>query len=191
VVLCMHVYAYNKTAEFNDAVAHEFGNQINQSNQQNSSFANSIANSVNESQRMPPFPPDHRRVDREFVSSAQHRASWIFGILMTVSAIGVVLPIVAGIMLHRLSSARAIAQAQESALSVLTTADEKRIIKLLQSKGGALTQSELVIETGLTKVKVHRVIVRLQSLGLVEKHAYGMTNKIVLSSDLQSDLQSE
>jgi len=62
----------------------------------------------------------------------------------------------------------------------MLTPEEKVVIKLLKENDGELTQSELVTRTKLSKVKVHRVIKRLESLNVVSKYPYGVTNKIKL-----------
>ena len=58
--------------------------------------------------------------------------------------------------------------------------NEKLIIAELENHGGELTQSELVKNTGLSKVNIHRIVKRLESLNMVNKLSYGMTNKIKL-----------
>ena len=58
--------------------------------------------------------------------------------------------------------------------------DEKIVIKELERNEGELTQSDLVRKTKLSKVKVHRIIKRLESLFIVSKYPYGVTNKIKL-----------
>lgn len=56
--------------------------------------------------------------------------------------------------------------------------DEKIVVELLKESSGTLTQSELVKKSGLNKLKVSRVIKKLESLHFIEKYPYGMTNKI-------------
>ncbi|MBI3035785.1 MarR family transcriptional regulator [Candidatus Woesearchaeota archaeon] len=65
--------------------------------------------------------------------------------------------------------------------------DEKIAIGELEKNNGALTQSELVRNTGLSKVKVHRIVKRLESLGIVKKYPYGVTNKIKLEKILDDE----
>jgi len=54
----------------------------------------------------------------------------------------------------------------------------------LRSSHYESTQSRLAKETGLGKVQVHRAIKRLEAKGLIEKHDYGLTNKILLKKEL-------
>ena len=62
--------------------------------------------------------------------------------------------------------------------------DEKKVIEALKNSGSEMAQSKIAFETGLNKVQVHRAVKRLESKGLIEKHQYGLTNKIVLKKGL-------
>lgn len=55
------------------------------------------------------------------------------------------------------------------------------------TNNGELTQSDLVRKTKLSKVKVHRIVKRLESLGIVSKYPYGITNKIKLEKSLYEE----
>jgi len=69
---------------------------------------------------------------------------------------------------------------KNSAVNELLLPDEKKVISAITSYGSALTQSKIVLETGLSKVQAHRAIKKLESKGIVEKHQYGSTNKILM-----------
>ncbi|MBI4044980.1 MAG: winged helix-turn-helix transcriptional regulator [Candidatus Diapherotrites archaeon] len=71
---------------------------------------------------------------------------------------------------------------QETANNLLLP-DEKAIIEALKKSGFESTQAGLSKETGLNKVQVHRAIKRLESKGVLEKHGYGLTNKIILKKE--------
>jgi uncharacterized membrane protein len=58
--------------------------------------------------------------------------------------------------------------------------DEQRIISLLEGNNVELTQSELVMKSELSKLKVSRTLQRLESRGIITKYRYGVTNKIML-----------
>ena len=58
--------------------------------------------------------------------------------------------------------------------------DEKNAMNLIIDAKGSVFQSELVSKTGLTKVKVTRVLDRLEGKGLIERKRRGMTNVVVL-----------
>ncbi len=75
----------------------------------------------------------------------------------------------------------------KSLIDTMTTPEEKLILKELEEAGGELTQSELVRNTKLSKVKVHRIIKRLEGLEIISKYPYGVTNKIKLEKKLMEE----
>ncbi len=58
--------------------------------------------------------------------------------------------------------------------------DEKDIFKEILEEKGTVFQSELVEKTGLSKVKITRVLDRLEGKGLIERKRRGMTNIVIL-----------
>ena len=108
----------------------------------------------------------------------------------------IVLPLAGGIMLIvsalRLlnSSQRRIARAsgrkgrvaqKEKAINVFLNPDEKRVIGIVKaSKGGAL-QSDIVIKSGFSKVKAHRILKGLENKNLIKRGRFGITNKVILN----------
>jgi len=62
--------------------------------------------------------------------------------------------------------------------------DEKRIFELLAKSSDGLTQSKLTLESGLGKVKVSRIVSKLEEKGIIDKHKYGATNKIFLKDKM-------
>ena len=72
-----------------------------------------------------------------------------------------------------------------SALRLLS-GDEASVMKALAKSGGSLSQAGIVKATGLSKVKVFRVIARMLSRGLVEKESSGKTNIIHISRDIRN-----
>ena len=63
--------------------------------------------------------------------------------------------------------------------------DQKRILKNLIESKGRTTQSALVKNTKLSRVKISRCLNQLENKKIVEKTKNGMTNEIVLSADLK------
>jgi len=61
--------------------------------------------------------------------------------------------------------------------------EARQIIDILEQNGGKLPQSELVKRSNIDKLKVSRIIKKLESMDLVKKHPYGMTNLVVLIRD--------
>ena len=62
--------------------------------------------------------------------------------------------------------------------------NEMKIYNLLTHSNSGLTQSKITLESGLSKVQVHRVIKKLEDKGLIEKHKYGATNKLFLKDKM-------
>lgn len=100
---------------------------------------------------------------------------------------GSLISVLAGISLMNLLRAKESKELKREMIDSMVMPDEKIVIKELEKNNGYLTQSELVASTGLTKVKIHRIIKRLESLGIVSKYPYGVTNKIKLEKILYED----
>lgn len=58
--------------------------------------------------------------------------------------------------------------------------DEKRIVSLLQERQGSVFQSDVIKLTGFTKVKVSRILDKMENSGLIERKRRGMANLVVL-----------
>jgi len=60
--------------------------------------------------------------------------------------------------------------------------DEKKLYDLVASGDGVMFQSDLVEKSGLQKVKVSRVLDRLEAQGLLERRRRGMSNVVILKN---------
>ncbi len=58
--------------------------------------------------------------------------------------------------------------------------DEKVIYESVKQGSGSKYQSDLIKETGMSKVKITRVLDKMESKGIIERKRRGMTNIIVL-----------
>ncbi|WP_406657414.1 hypothetical protein V7O62_02350 [Methanolobus sp. ZRKC2] len=58
--------------------------------------------------------------------------------------------------------------------------DSRKLYKIIAEKE-ELLQSDLVLESGFSKVKVSRTLKKLEDKSLIERKPYGNTNKIILS----------
>jgi hypothetical protein len=120
--------------------------------------------------------------DRIF--QVQSRASEYFYFVIVISLLGSMTSIVAGLAIHSLMRKRDRREMTKSVIDIVTTPEEKMVLKELEENGGQMTQTELAKRTKLTKVKIHRVVKRLESIGVVSKYDYGMTNKIKLEKKI-------
>ncbi|MBI1936478.1 hypothetical protein HYS31_08680 [Candidatus Woesearchaeota archaeon] len=58
--------------------------------------------------------------------------------------------------------------------------DEKKVYELVKGGNGSAYQSDLIKQTGFSKVKVTRVLDKMESKDILEKKRRGMTNIVVL-----------
>jgi hypothetical protein len=58
--------------------------------------------------------------------------------------------------------------------------EERRIYELIVEAGGSIFQSNLVSKTGFSKVKISRILDKLELMGLIERRRRGMANLIVI-----------
>lgn len=68
---------------------------------------------------------------------------------------------------------------QDELISKLS-GEERQILDLVIKSNGAIYQSELVDRTGFGKVRVSRILDKLEGKGLIERRRRGMTNMILL-----------
>src|SRR3989344_62225 len=59
-------------------------------------------------------------------------------------------------------------------------ADEKKVYGLLKQRQGSCYQSDIIRETGLSKVKITRILDKMASKELIGRERRGMTNIVVL-----------
>lgn len=57
--------------------------------------------------------------------------------------------------------------------------EEKQILEMVTKADGSIFQSELVEKSGFPKVKVSRLLDRLEGRGLIERKRRGMTNVVI------------
>ena len=100
---------------------------------------------------------------------------------------GAIISILAGLSLISILRFRESKELKRDVIDSMVMPDEKAVINELEKNNGELTQSDLVSKTRLSKVKVHRIIKRLESLGIVSKYPYGVTNKIKLEKSLYEE----
>jgi len=117
------------------------------------------------------------------------RTSFFYPVII-ISLLGSIISILAGLSLMDLLKKKERKELTKSVIDTMTTPEEKIVIKELEESSGELTQSELVKKTNLSKVKVHRIVKRLEQLKIVSKYPYGVTNKIKLEKYLEDDLNN-
>lgn len=118
--------------------------------------------------------------ERVPVTTPFERVSAPFSIMLLIN--GIIL-IAGGLSLWSITREKEIAKTKENITSLLLQPEEKIIIDEIRKARGDITQSQLVKKTGMNKVKIHRIIRRLSAKGIISKHEYGLTNKIVLEKN--------
>lgn len=58
--------------------------------------------------------------------------------------------------------------------------DEKKIYEIIMKEDGTIFQNDLVLKSGYSKVKVSRILDRLEVKGLVERRRRGLVNLVIL-----------
>ncbi len=58
--------------------------------------------------------------------------------------------------------------------------NEKLVLDKLFKSNGSIFQSNLVKKTGFTKVRITRILDKLENKGIIERRRHGMTNKVIL-----------
>lgn len=108
-------------------------------------------------------------------------------ILLLVSGL---ISLYAGLALWHLTRKRELTQARKETLTAFLLPAENQVLELLRDSGG-MTQSKLVSESGFTKVQVHRIVKKLESKGVLTKHRYGLTNKLMLAKSYDDTSHAE
>ena len=58
--------------------------------------------------------------------------------------------------------------------------ESKQVFDIIAEANGAILQGELIAKSGMDKVKVSRILDKLEMQGLVERRRHGMSNLVVL-----------
>jgi hypothetical protein len=91
-----------------------------------------------------------------------------------------IVSLLSGMSIWSLIRDREIKSTRKKVIDMLLLPDEKAILNEIERCGGSVTQRDLVERTGMSRVKVHRVVRSLEMKNIIAKHQYGMTNKIII-----------
>ena len=110
-------------------------------------------------------------------------------IIMIAGFTSFVVSLLSGIALMKIRHMKVVSEAKaesdnEVSEDVLTP-EELKVVKILGKNDGTMTQKDLVAETKMSKVRIHRLIKRLEAKKVLKKFAYGMTNRIKLEKKLK------
>ncbi|MBN2331142.1 MAG: winged helix-turn-helix transcriptional regulator [Candidatus Aenigmarchaeota archaeon] len=136
----------------------------------------SIIDNLNASERFNDFfelndTPFFRRVPVDRPFSPQIYLDLVSGIMF----------IVAGLTIWYLIREEEISLLKDQMADIFLLPEEKSILGELKKSKGEMTQKDLVNKTGLSKVKIHRTLNKLEKKGVIKRAPYGMTKKIVMA----------
>jgi uncharacterized membrane protein len=97
-----------------------------------------------------------------------------------VNLFGGVVLVIAGFSILYLTREKEVGLIREEVESALLLPEERDIMEELKKAGGEMTQKELSARTGIQKVKLHRLLSRLEGKNVVKRYPYGMTKKVVI-----------
>lgn len=111
-------------------------------------------------------------------NSTWNKISWVilmaFGISLLIFAVGVY------IAFFYKSSAKNIKKEFKQIDASKLSDEEKKIYEIIKNKDGLTYQTDLIKETGFSKVKITRILDKLEAKDILERKRRGMTNIIVL-----------
>jgi len=83
---------------------------------------------------------------------------------------------------HAFAKERKPGAVEKAPIRIMNTlsSEEKKLYGLIEDGGGAIFQAELVEKSGYSKVKVSRILDRLEGKGIIERKRRGMTNMVVI-----------
>jgi uncharacterized membrane protein len=118
------------------------------------------------------------QLDMQQCPAHKSNTSWLlafaFGISFLMLGIGIYL-----LFVPKTASEKLKKDFKQIDLSKLSE-EEKKIYEIIKNKGGSVYQTDLIKETGFSKVKVTRILDRLETKDILERKRRGMTNIIVL-----------
>jgi uncharacterized membrane protein len=78
-------------------------------------------------------------------------------------------------------SKKKVTEQKEQILNVFLSNDEKKVMELIKNDPDGALQSDLVIKTGYSKVKMHRILKSLENKSLIKRGRFGITNRVLVN----------
>lgn len=79
------------------------------------------------------------------------------------------------------NSRHMLAKERDKMLNVMLNNDEKQVLDLIKENSNGALQSDLVIRSGFSKVKMHRILKKLESKELIKRGRFGITNRVFMN----------
>jgi hypothetical protein len=93
--------------------------------------------------------------------------------------------VVYSILNATLEKQKKIVQTNMDIIMKFLSPDEREIVRLMGEKEGMTTQSEMAKLPGMTRLKAHRVVKKLEDRGIVHVEKYGKINVVRLVDELK------
>jgi len=97
--------------------------------------------------------------------------------------LGGLISIASGVAIRNLTHEKEVKKLKRDLTELYLTDEEKKLLGEIE-RAGSITQKELTDVTGYSRVKVHRILEKLESRRVVKRVPYGLTNKVVLETEL-------
>ncbi len=104
-------------------------------------------------------------------------------ISIILALVGSIVSLLAGLTIKEIKEKKEVKKMKKQIMGDFLLPDEKKIIEYLSNNDEESTQSKIVKETGMSKIQVHRTLLRLEEKRLIKKQKYGLTNKIILERE--------
>jgi uncharacterized membrane protein len=101
---------------------------------------------------------------------------------MMFNLVGGLISIAGAITIRGLTHTKELRKMRKDLADLYLTDEEKEVMAEIEKVGAEVTQKELTDRTGYSRVKMHRVIQKLESKKIVRKIPCGQTNKIILET---------
>ncbi|MFH1785593.1 MAG: winged helix-turn-helix transcriptional regulator [Candidatus Micrarchaeota archaeon] len=93
--------------------------------------------------------------------------------------------IVYSIMSQTLEKQKQIVKTNTGIIMKFLSGDEREILQLLLTKDGMTTQSEIAKLPGMSRLKAHRIVKKLETRGIIYIEKYGKINMIRIVNELK------
>jgi hypothetical protein len=109
--------------------------------------------------------------------------------MVSLTAIGVAIGAsVFYFMSQKVQSTQVVAKRSAEVLLRFLSKEEQQVVKKLVAENGRVLQAELSREQGLNKVKVHRILQKLNEKQIISVEGYGKTNTVHLQHEIYEAL---
>jgi len=135
---------------------------------------------IDHSREVPGFPPFiQKRPIRENIDPIEFLTSPF----MMFTLIGGLVSMAGAISIRTLTHKKAVIKLKEDLKELYLTDEEKKVMSILEAASPDMTQKELTDRTMYSRVKVHRLLQRLEAKKLIRRIPCGQTYKILVEEN--------